>query len=65
MDDLTLLTRREAAARVRLGYSTFVRLLTSQRGPTVTYLGDRGMIRADHLAQWVEQSAEHRPEPVR
>jgi excisionase family DNA binding protein len=52
-----LLTKREAAARLRVSERTLHRWLIDGEGPIVTRLGCRVMIREDHLAHWIERCA--------
>ena len=54
----TLLTKREAAARLRVSERTLDRALASGTGPTVTRIGSRVMIREDHLDAWIEGCSE-------
>lgn len=57
-DEIILLTRKEAADKLRLSLSSFDRLLAAGKGPIVTRIGGKIMIMEDHLRQWIEAAAE-------
>ena len=57
-----LLTTREAAERARVHPVTLRRLIRTGRGPAVTMLGAKELIREDSLARWIEQATERQPD---
>lgn len=48
-----LLTKREAAARLRVSERTLDRLIATGDGPPTTRIAGRVLIREDHLATWI------------
>ena len=58
----SLLTKREAAARARLHVGTLNVLIRDGRGPALTVLGGKALVREDSLAQWIEQATQRQPE---
>jgi hypothetical protein len=51
----TLLTRQEAAARVRVGVRTFDALLATAKGPTIVRIGRRVFVAEGDLDRWLAQ----------
>lgn len=62
MTDLHLLTRAEAAQRARIGVSTLGRLIRDGRGPVLTHVASKSLVREDHLREWLEACAAPREE---
>ena len=53
----TLFTLKEAAEHSRLSLRAFERLRAEGKGPVVTKLGGKFLVRSDHLAEWIEAAA--------
>ncbi len=53
-----LLTKREAARAARICVRQLELLVKAGRGPTVTRLGGKFLVRSDHLEKWVESMAQ-------
>lgn len=65
MTDVCLLTRVEAAERVRICPRTLRRLISENRGPIVTKIGRKQFVRPEHLVAWIDRCAEpHNPDPA-
>ena len=55
------LTTKEAAQRSRVHLETFRSLLRAGRGPALTVIGGKRLVRADLLASWLDTQTEQRP----
>ena len=58
----SLLTKREAAARARMHVGTLNNIIRGGRGPALTVLGGKALVREDSLARWIDAQTEHHPE---
>lgn len=57
----SLLTTKEAAKRVRVHPATLNGLIRDGKGPAVTHIGRKALIREDVLAEWVNALTEPAP----
>ena len=57
----SLLTKREAAAHARINVATLNNLIRDGRGPALTVLGGKALVREDSLVRWIDAQTEHRP----
>ena len=60
-----LMTLPETAEMARITLRMLMRQLAAGRGPTVTKIGTRSLIREDHYAAWIEQKAQTPATPAR
>ncbi|GAN55467.1 helix-turn-helix transcriptional regulator [Tanticharoenia sakaeratensis] len=49
------MSMREAARRVGISAATLCRVIARGTGPRSVQIGRRRLIRADHLAEWLDQ----------
>ena len=56
-----LFTKREAAQLARVCVPTFCRLIRAGRGPAVTLVGGKQLVREDALTNWLDSRTEQRP----
>ena len=54
----SLMTSREAAQRARVHHETFKRLCREGRGPALTLVGRKALIREDLFAEWIDASTQ-------
>ena len=58
MSTSSLLTKKEAAARMRVHPATLNALIRNGRGPATTAIGGKSLIREDALTAWLDASTE-------
>jgi hypothetical protein len=56
--ELILLTKSEAGIRARICQRSLEKLIATGRGPTLTKIGGKVLIRGDHLDAWIRSLAD-------
>ena len=61
MANMGFLTTKEAAERSRIHVETFRSLIRSGRGPVLTVIGSKRLVREDALATWLDHQTRQSP----